>query len=247
MEKFKNGKIRHTGCDRRSRPRTRYPERQPRHQLQHSAESGELRPPYRSYRPRRQVRHRNHLCYSARVQFASPHRAYCQDDDQPEKAADACGCEQGREKAIAGELAGIIGEGRHQCFTALIEEMSASTRLPRLRLLPCLRRMRASCQRNGTPGRYGRSSRQCASLHDHRAQRQYPYPRYRSVHCREANVPSSKIGNIKVFDKFTFVEVPSEIADRVIGSLNEIMVKGKRVRVREGEREVSMQAAYRAY
>jgi ATP-dependent RNA helicase DeaD len=51
--------------------------------------------------------------------------------------------------------------------------------------------------------------------------------------AREANVPSSKIGNIKVFDKFTFVEVPSEIADRVIGSLNEIMVKGKRVRVRQ--------------
>jgi ATP-dependent RNA helicase DeaD len=54
----------------------------------------------------------------------------------------------------------------------------------------------------------------------------------------ESNIPFSKIGKIDVYDKFTFVEVPEEFSDRVIRSVNDIMMKGKRVKVQQANRRV---------
>lgn len=51
----------------------------------------------------------------------------------------------------------------------------------------------------------------------------------------EANIPHSKIGNIDVLDKFTFVEVPEELADRVIRSVDDMMMKGRRVKVQKAK------------
>lgn len=51
----------------------------------------------------------------------------------------------------------------------------------------------------------------------------------------EANIPHSKIGNIAVFDKFTFVEVPEELADRVIRSVDDMMMKGRRIKVEKAK------------
>ena len=45
------------------------------------------------------------------------------------------------------------------------------------------------------------------------------------------NIPGKKIGNIAIFDAFSFVEVPASLADRVISSLNDMMLHGRRVRV----------------
>jgi len=45
------------------------------------------------------------------------------------------------------------------------------------------------------------------------------------------NIPGKKIGNIAIFDAFSFVEVPANLADRVISSLNDMMLHGRRVRV----------------
>ncbi|MBI5026177.1 MAG: DEAD/DEAH box helicase [Nitrospirae bacterium] len=47
----------------------------------------------------------------------------------------------------------------------------------------------------------------------------------------EANIPYSRIGKIDVYDKFTFVEVPAELADRVIRSVDDMMMKGKRIKI----------------
>lgn len=47
----------------------------------------------------------------------------------------------------------------------------------------------------------------------------------------EANIPYSKIGNIDVLEKFTFVEVPAELADRVIRSVDDMIMKGKRIKI----------------
>ena len=49
----------------------------------------------------------------------------------------------------------------------------------------------------------------------------------------EANIPYSKIGNIDVLDKFTFVEVPANLAERVIRSVDDMLMKGKRVKVQQ--------------
>jgi ATP-dependent RNA helicase DeaD len=47
----------------------------------------------------------------------------------------------------------------------------------------------------------------------------------------EANIPHSRIGNIDVLDRFTFVEVPEELADRVIRSVDDMMMKGRRIKI----------------
>ena len=51
----------------------------------------------------------------------------------------------------------------------------------------------------------------------------------------EANIPASKIGNIDVLEKFTFVEVAEEIADKVIHSVDDMMMKGRRVKVQQAK------------
>lgn len=47
----------------------------------------------------------------------------------------------------------------------------------------------------------------------------------------EANIPFSRIGKIDVYDKFTFVEIPEGLADKVIGSIDHMVMQGKRVNI----------------
>ncbi|HIJ59453.1 MAG TPA: DEAD/DEAH box helicase [Nitrospirae bacterium] len=47
----------------------------------------------------------------------------------------------------------------------------------------------------------------------------------------EAKIPHGKIGKIDVMDKFTFIEVPEELADRVIRSVDEMIMSGRKVRI----------------
>ena len=51
----------------------------------------------------------------------------------------------------------------------------------------------------------------------------------------EANIPQGKIGKIDVFDKFTFVEVPAELADRVIRSVDDVIMMGRRVKIQQAQ------------
>jgi ATP-dependent RNA helicase DeaD len=52
----------------------------------------------------------------------------------------------------------------------------------------------------------------------------------------EAKIPQRKIVNVRVLDKFTFVEVPEELADGIIGSLNDMVLKGRKVKVAEARK-----------
>ncbi|TAL25142.1 MAG: DEAD/DEAH box helicase [Nitrospirae bacterium] len=51
----------------------------------------------------------------------------------------------------------------------------------------------------------------------------------------EADIPARKIGNIALFDTFSFVEVPADLADKVIGAINDIMLHGRRVRIQHAK------------
>lgn len=48
---------------------------------------------------------------------------------------------------------------------------------------------------------------------------------------QETNISGRKIGNISLFDSFSFVEVSSDLADRVISSLNDMVLHGRKIRV----------------
>ncbi len=47
----------------------------------------------------------------------------------------------------------------------------------------------------------------------------------------EANIPARNIGNIALYDTFSFIEVPSDLADRVIGAVNDSIIKGRKVKI----------------
>jgi ATP-dependent RNA helicase DeaD len=49
--------------------------------------------------------------------------------------------------------------------------------------------------------------------------------------AEEAGIPGKIIGAIKIYDKFTFVEVPREAAEKVLYSMHRNMIKGRRVHV----------------
>lgn len=47
----------------------------------------------------------------------------------------------------------------------------------------------------------------------------------------EADIPARSIGQISIYDKFTFVEVPEEYAEQVITALHRNYIKGYKINV----------------
>lgn len=51
----------------------------------------------------------------------------------------------------------------------------------------------------------------------------------------EKHIPFNKIGKVDIFNKFTFVEIPKKFSDRVIQSVDDIMMNGRKVRVQRAK------------
>ncbi|MFQ5442612.1 MAG: DEAD/DEAH box helicase [Thermodesulfobacteriota bacterium] len=49
--------------------------------------------------------------------------------------------------------------------------------------------------------------------------------------AEKSRMPGSNIGNIALFDKYSFVEVPAEMADQVIASINDMIIGGRKIKV----------------
>jgi ATP-dependent RNA helicase DeaD len=49
--------------------------------------------------------------------------------------------------------------------------------------------------------------------------------------ANESGVPGKRIGSIEIYDRFSFVEVPADAAQRVLRALSETTIRGKRVKV----------------
>ncbi|MBD2700661.1 DEAD/DEAH box helicase [Spirosoma sp. BT702] len=47
----------------------------------------------------------------------------------------------------------------------------------------------------------------------------------------EANIPGNSIGSIDIFDKFTYVDVPKDVANRVVEAMEGNTIKGRRVNI----------------
>ena len=47
----------------------------------------------------------------------------------------------------------------------------------------------------------------------------------------EADIPARDIGLINIYDKFTFVEVPEDVAEKVIGAMHKNFIKGYRINI----------------
>ena len=47
----------------------------------------------------------------------------------------------------------------------------------------------------------------------------------------ESDIPAKEIGLINIYDKFTFVEIPADFAEKVLGSMHKNTIKGYKVNV----------------
>ncbi|MDD4587882.1 MAG: DEAD/DEAH box helicase [Heliobacteriaceae bacterium] len=63
-----------------------------------------------------------------------------------------------------------------------------------------------------------------------RAQGVRPQDIVRAI-AEEVGIPGHVIGVINIYDKFTFVEVPEDVASRVMGIMHQNMVKGRKISV----------------
>jgi ATP-dependent RNA helicase DeaD len=53
----------------------------------------------------------------------------------------------------------------------------------------------------------------------------------------EAGIPAGKIGNIALLDKFSFVEIPANLADGVIHAINDSIIKGRKISVQRAKKQ----------
>ena len=63
-----------------------------------------------------------------------------------------------------------------------------------------------------------------------RAQKLKPEDIVRAI-AEEADIPGNIIGLINIYEKFTFVEVPEDIADRVMSVMHKSTIKGYKINV----------------
>ncbi len=52
----------------------------------------------------------------------------------------------------------------------------------------------------------------------------------------EAGIPARKIGNIALYDKFSFVEIPANLADVVIHAINDSIIRGRKISVQRAKK-----------
>ena len=49
--------------------------------------------------------------------------------------------------------------------------------------------------------------------------------------AKEANIPARSIGLINIFDKFSFVEVPEQVAEKVMAVMHKNSIRGYKVNI----------------
>jgi ATP-dependent RNA helicase DeaD len=136
-----------------------------------------------------------------------------------------------REKNIARDIAEIIEAAKHSSYAHAIEQLAATYSLADVAAAAIFAAYGELKERSPEePAETGGTARLFMTIG--RKDKIKVADIIKSI-ASEASIPNSKIGQIDVFDKFTFVEVPETLADRVIRSLDDMMMKGKRVKVQQ--------------
>jgi ATP-dependent RNA helicase DeaD len=137
-----------------------------------------------------------------------------------------------KEKNVMRDISGIIKENKHEAYLPLCKELSEEYEfgdIAAAALYAAFGEVKETppedIEKEGTARLFmtiGRTDKiQVADI-------------VKSI-SSESGIPFHKIGKIDVFDKFTFVEVPKEFADNVIRSVNDVIMKGKRVKVQRAK------------
>jgi ATP-dependent RNA helicase DeaD len=150
-----------------------------------------------------------------------------------------------KERKVERELAEIITEEKHQGYLRMVREMSGTGNLEDI-AAAALYAAYGSMQEKPVEEIYGGKSNMVRLFMTIGRMDKIQVADIVKSIASEANIPHSKIGNIAVLDKYTFVEVPEELADKIIRSVDDMMMKGRRVKVKQAhERTPDTRTSYR--
>lgn len=143
---------------------------------------------------------------------------------------------EAREKVIAADLEDVIASGKHREFLPLVEELMSE--YDPMEIAAAALRFSAGeleVEDISIPG--GSRDRSSAGagttrlfLTIGRKDKIQVGDMVRTI-SEKTGIPGRNIGKISLFDKFSFVEVPSDVAELVISSINEMIIGGRKVKV----------------
>ncbi|MFO0753415.1 MAG: DEAD/DEAH box helicase [Thermodesulfovibrionales bacterium] len=136
-----------------------------------------------------------------------------------------------RDKKVSRDISEIIKEEKHLAYLQVVKELEETHRFADI-AAAALYAAYGEIQEKGAEESYEKPGMARLFMTIGRKDRIQVADIVKSI-ASEANIPYSKIGNIDMLEKFTFVEIPSELADRVIRSVDDMIMKGKRVKVKQ--------------
>jgi len=142
---------------------------------------------------------------------------------------------EAREKVIAADLEDMIKSGKHREFIPLVEELMAEydpmeVAAAALRFSAGELEVEDISSPDASRGSGGQGGSTRLFLTIGKKDKIQVGDMVRTI-SEKAGIPGRKIGKISLFDKFSFVEVPSNVAELVISSINEMIIGGRKVKV----------------
>jgi ATP-dependent RNA helicase DeaD len=141
---------------------------------------------------------------------------------------------EARERELAEALETVIEENRHKEYYPLVESLSTKfthedVAAAALRLISGdgqIERIEAT----GGPSYASTADMRKLFLTIGRKDKIRVGDMVRTI-SKKSGIPGRTIGNIALFDNYSFVEVPADLAEQVIGSINDMIIGGRKVKV----------------
>lgn len=142
-----------------------------------------------------------------------------------------------RRRLIKADLQEIIESGKHKDYLKVVEELSESMspdEITAAALSLAFGSMAVAELPKHTAGPARERGMTRLFITAGRKDKVQPAEILRTI-AEEAGIPGRSIGKIDIMDNFTFVEVSSEVAEKVIVAMDNAMIKGKRVAVEKAK------------
>lgn len=141
-----------------------------------------------------------------------------------------------KDRRISEDLETIIREGKHKGFSRLASELCA-TFTPEELVAAVLSKVVRNVDDGQpdeliSPPRSAGASRETRLFLTVGKRDGIKVPELVRMVSQKSKIPPKSIGNIALFDEYTFVEVPLDLAPRVLASMDGITIGGRKVRVR---------------
>ena len=138
-----------------------------------------------------------------------------------------------KEKSIAKEIALMISEKKHEGYLKMVDVLAAECSVTEIAAaVLCIAYGEpkvAHVSESAAPEQRGNVARLFMTIG---RKDKITVSEIVKAIASGARIPGSRIGKIELHDSFTFVEVPADLADAVIHSLDDMMVMGKRVQIK---------------